>query len=243
MAVDGELERELAALATWAAFPAHRTPRPLVLTGTDLVRVPETGFPDVEHKLAHLAGAIVADCALPAAVLTRLQGDSQPYSGDPLVVSAAARGHAEFPSDRGPVLLPAWEIVMDDVPGVFVVVDPEVVDQAWWAGGPTDTGHQGYDVALGNTDGVALTLSFIGSPDVYTDYHPPLRIHSSPGAVVVGLPVAVDVSGGGPRALYAQRRELTVELPEPLGDRVLVNAFGLPVPVLSDATPHPGVGR
>jgi hypothetical protein len=235
---DGDVERELAALAIWAGFPADRSPRPLVLTGSDRVRVPPTGFPDVEHKMAYLAGVIVARCELPATVLEALRTDAHPYSGEPLVVCSAALGQAEFESDRGPVLLQAWNIAIDDVPGTFVVLDPDVAEQAWSAGGPLDAGHRGYDVAFGATDGVAFTLSFIGSPDVYTDYRPPLRVHTSPGAVVVGLPVAIDISGGGPRALYAQRREVTVELPEPLGGRVLVNPFGLPVPVLPEGAPH-----
>ena len=64
---DGELVRELAVLAHWQRFPADRVPRPLVLTGRDRVRVP--GFADVQHKEAHLAGAVVAYCDLPPAVL------------------------------------------------------------------------------------------------------------------------------------------------------------------------------
>jgi hypothetical protein len=236
MAVDGgDLERELGALATWAAFPASRFPRPLVLTGSDRVRVPSTGFPDGEHKMAYLAGAIVARCEMPATVLGALSDDAHPYPGEPLVVSSAARAEAQFESDRGPVLLPAWNIAIDGVPGVFVVLDPEVAQRAWSAGRHPDAGYLGYGAAFGDTRGVVFTLSFIGSPDVYTDYRPPLRVHSSPGAVVAGLPVAIDISGGGPRLAYAQRREITVKFSEPLGDRVLVNASGLPVPVLPEA--------
>jgi hypothetical protein len=237
---DEELERELAALASWAGFPADRSPRPIVLTGRDRVRVPSTGFPDVEHKQAHLAGAVVTRCEMPAAVLDALRGDVQPYQGDPLVVSSATREEAEFESDRGPVLLPAWNITVDDVPGVFVVLDPMVAEQAWSASEPTGAGLGYYDFAVGDPRGVTLTLSFIGSPKVYTDYHPPLRVHTSPGAVVAGLAVAIDISGGGPRDLYAQRREVTVGLPEPLGNRVLVNPFGQPIPVLPQAPPTRG---
>jgi hypothetical protein len=167
-----------------------------------------------------------------ASVLGALLGEARRHPGDPLVVSSAARAEAQFESDRGLVLLPAWKIAIDDVPGVFVVLDPEVVAQAWPADGAVNAGHRGYDVAYGDTDGSAFTLSFVGSPHVYTDHRPPLRVHGSPGAVVVGLPVAIDISGGGPRELYAQRREVTVEFRESLGDRVLVNPFGLPVPVL-----------
>lgn len=232
-----ELERELAALTHWAGFPAGRSPRPIVLTGRDRVRVP--GFPDAGHKLAHLAGAVVTRCEVPAAVLDALRGEVRPYQREPLVVSSATRGEAEFESDRGPVLLPAWHLTVDDVAGAFVVLDPGVAEQAWAASGSDVAGLGHYDFAIGDPRGTTFALAFIGSPDVYTDYDPPLRLHTSPGAVVAGLPVPLDKSGGGPRLLYAQRRQVTVELPEPLGDRVLVNPLGQPVPVLSADARHP----
>lgn len=237
---DGQLKRELAALATWAEFPAGRSPRPLVLTGHDWARVPSTGFPDVEHKEAHSAGAVIARCEIPSAVLGALRGQVRPFQGDPLVVSSATRADAEFESDRGPVLLPSWDIVIDEVSGAFVVLDPDVADRAWSARGSNDTGFGGYDCAVGDLGGTTFVLSFIGSPEIYTDYHPPLRLHTSPGAIVAGLPVPAERSLVGARHTHAQRREITVELPGPLGDRVLVNSFGEPVPVLAEGAPRRG---
>jgi hypothetical protein len=80
--------------------------------------------------------------------------------------------------------------------------------------------------------GAFVVLSFIGGPRVYTDYGPPLRVHSSGGAVVVSDPTATDLAGPGAPLRYAEVREVTVELPAPLGNRVLVDPSGAPIPVL-----------
>lgn len=47
------------------------------------------------------------------------------------------------------------------------------------------------------------------------------------------LPVLVDRGGSGARRAYAEHRQVTAALSQPLGARVLLTSAGCPVPVMS----------
>lgn len=69
----------------------------------------------------------------------------------------------------------------------------------------------------------------MGSPREYTDY-PRAEVLESHAAVVV-CPVAVERPGATARRAYAQAREVSVILREPLGAHVLLSPAGAPLTV------------
>lgn len=77
--------------------------------------------------------------------------------------------------------------------------------------------------------GLSVAYRFAGIPTAYAEY-PSVRLVEDP-AVVVVAPVAV-LTGPGSRRRYAETREVTFRLQQPLGNRVLVNPDGQPVTVV-----------
>jgi hypothetical protein len=108
----GDQQREQAqrGLRAWAGFPADREPRPLVLL-CPAVRAAPFGA-DVRAKLAFVRGAIEAVPGFPTDILHVMRRHRQEAGPplDPLVVTTATFGTAEFLTDRGWRQLPAWEV-------------------------------------------------------------------------------------------------------------------------------------
>lgn len=87
------------------------------------------------------------------------------------------------------------------------------------------------DHAIRAGDDLTLTYNFTGAPVVYTDY-PDAAVYPTATAVVVA-PRAVERPGTQARRQYAEGRNVTVRLDQPLGGRVLLDANGLAVAVTS----------
>jgi hypothetical protein len=215
-------------LQAWAAFPADRHPRPLVLLS---LTVQAGSFPaDGRAKLAFVRGLVEAAPGFPAQILQTLrphrQGAGPPV--EPLLVTTATLGTAGFLTDRGQRELPAWEVHARGVPEPIWVLDPATAQQAWRPPGLEEHQLSGMTsrADLG-ADDRTITLSFMGIPRAFADY--PRAEALEAGSAVAIVPVPVDIGPPGFRAAYGEKREVTTALARPLGPRVLLDGHGLPV--------------
>jgi len=225
--------RARTALRLWDNFPVDAHPRPLVLTAPP-VTGPE-GFTSDEAKIAFMDGAIAPGEGITSEVLQALgAGDVGEYRGHILRVLDVSRTTAPFRTDRGPRSLPAWAIRLSETQGMVAVLDPQVQAAAWLPAG-IDPALAGASMQGGRLDqeGRSLTLTFFGSPRVYADY-PRADVFESHAAVLV-CPVEVDRGGTGLRRAYAELREVSATLQEPLGARVLISLAGGPLTVQTSA--------
>lgn len=153
-------------------------------------------------------------------------------AGVGLEVTGVLRTEAEFLTDRGPRLLPAWLVTFRDSFGRVIVLDPQVAASGWWpdellpAVGREDCQAQLHD------DGQTLTVTFEG----WGDGDPRVEFYESQSAVVFH-----PVMGSAPtlaleehNALVVAKYQLTASLAEPLGQRVLLDVDAYPVPVLTE---------
>jgi hypothetical protein len=208
-------------LQAWAGFPADRQPRPLVLLSP---AVRPAVFSDGQKKIAFLQGAVEAAPDFPASLLEALHSQPRDYAGPPVLLTTATLGETEFATDRGRRRLPAWEIWAEGVREPFWVLDPATGQLTWEPPGRDRTSWRGRAAALG-LDGQTLTM---------TGYRG-ARILESGNAVAI-LPVSKEIGpGSGWQTAHGERRELTVVLARPLGNRVLLDETGSPVMV----TPAP----
>ena len=72
-----------------------------------------------------------------------------------------------------------------------------------------------------------MTMQFTGTPFAYADY-PGAEVLEA-GAAIAIIPTAVNIGPPGPRRAYAQKREVSVTLADPLGARVLLDQQAVPV--------------
>jgi hypothetical protein len=219
---DRRREQARRGLEAWAAFPADREPRPLVLLGPAAL---PGGFPDGQAKLAFLHGAVRAGPGFPVAVLRALRREPTWYAGPPLYLSTATLSTAEFVTDRGRQELPAWRVRVKRVPEPIVVLDPAIAELSWQPPGPVPAGWQG-TAAMLDPDGCTLTMAFTGSPHVS---YPDVDVLES-GAAVAVLPVPSSLRPGW-YTTVGQRSEVTVTLDRVLGSRILLDGRGSPVMV------------
>jgi hypothetical protein len=213
-------------LRAWAAFPAGREPRPVVLLG-EAVR--SGAFPDGQKKLAFHHGAIEAVPGFPAPVLQALRGEPKDWAGPPLLVTAATLGSARFDTDRGPRHLPAWNVRAQDVTEPILVLDPAVSWMIWEPPGQ-EHGRWPHTTAALEADGRTLTVRFIGSSGAYVD-HTATRTLESGNAVALVYRERDKRGGSGWRAGVGVIQEVTALLARPLGSRVLLDMTGSPVMV------------
>lgn len=217
------------AVARWAGFPVTQDPRPLVMVGLD--QWSEGGFRSGDAKLAFIYGQTEADVVLPEAVLAALR--SRPHRGPPprsagvpLVITAGHRCEAEFRTDRGRRVLHAWRLEADDANGPIWLLDPELAAQAWAPPhpAPSDGGsHRSIGATL-HPDGRTLTFRFVGADPSFEEY-PRAEVVESAQAVAV-VPMARDIGSPGLRFFVGHRREVEVQLAQPLNTRVLVDLDG-----------------
>jgi len=213
------------ALQAWAGFPADQQPRPLIL----LDSAAQSGaFPDGETKLAFFNGRVEGAPGFPAQILEALRGRPRPGEGSPLVLQNAIPGEREFATDRGRKRLPAWRVQARGVPEPIWVLDPATSRQCWQPPGHEDLYWRGHGASLGS-DGRTLTVSFTGSPEPYR--YLGATIQESDNAVAV-IP-AGEQRAAGWHTLVGQRRQVSVTLARPLGNRVLLDEHGAPVMVTS----------
>ncbi len=217
-----------AGLAQWEGFPIDREPRPMVLIHGD---------PQWKRGVsARLRESGVLDGpALPETVLTPEQLEyARWYCRD--VHTGASRPLARivdasmpFWTDRGEQRLPARIMLPDGRADAFVALDPEVEQRMTWKAPGMRGPSSGYASDLAQ-DGVTLTYRIGGPIPSVAVYHVRTVLETAT-AVCIG----VDQEWlAGPDAVYpsVQRvHELTVRLPAPLGNRVLIRTWGnLPEP-------------
>lgn len=219
-------EKAREGLRAWAGFPADRQPRPLIL----LTSAAQSGaFPDGQKKLAFLNGWVEAAPGFPAQILEALRGQPRPGEGPPLRLESAVAGEREFATDRGRKRLPAWCVQAQGVTDPIWVLDPAASRQAWQPPGSADLYWRRSEASLGS-DGRTLTLSFTGAPEYYTSYPGATFLES--GSAVAVIPVREE-HVTGLRTTVGKRREVSVTLARPLGNRVLLDEHGAPVMVTS----------
>lgn len=228
------------AVERWADFPVDEDPRPLVFTGP--VVLPERGFRTGEAKIAFLRGKIEVQGPVPDKVLATLcdAGSLERHPGPvvgPLVLTGAKKSEMKFSTDRGPRVLPAWSFEGDELLGVLLVLDPEVVAMQWrpveppLQPAPTPRHfHRSFRSQI-EPDDYTLHFEFTGSPPEWVDY-PSSEVTESDHAVAV-IPVELDHGPPGPRIAIGYRREVVVPLRQRFGNRVLVNLDAKPVSVLT----------
>jgi hypothetical protein len=229
-------EREWAAwaIARWERFPLEKEPRPLVLVGPPAW--PERGFRSGDAKIAFLHGLVAAGQPLPEG-LTRILGQQRisagPPAAEPLVIEGVDLAQAEFLTDRGRRSLSAYRLTGPDIDGALWVLDPVLATQVWapGAGEPPPgqgTPHRSQSCAVDASDR-RLRATFVGGPPEWIRYDD-AEVIASTKAVVV-LPIATDIGPPGARTMAGFRREVEVELDEPLGGRVVVDLDATPVVV------------
>jgi hypothetical protein len=221
-------------LEKWAAFPVDANPRPLVLLG-DPVRV-EKGFADGDAKMAFEAGLVDPDGKVPpeaaqafaALTLEKPLPAPQPPK---LKVLSATHATASFGTDRGPKELPAWIFMLSDALGPIAVLDLKPEWRSFTSGPPQRV----------SADGLTLTLTLPkaaepcpGEPRITYQ----AQFLESKTAVAVGLKQETGTKAPGERGncahdLVMRFAEYPVKLSQPLGNRVLVDAQGNAMPVLT----------
>jgi hypothetical protein len=217
-------------LELWNRFPVAEVPRPLVLVG-GIVRE-SGGFDSGAAKIAYLDGAIDEVEALPPGLYEAMCPRLRPSRSSLRLRLVAVRSEvAPFLTDRGDQELPVWEVTLSHFDGVVTILDPGTVARAWHPKGWGSTTQPGPFVTAGlHEDGSTLTLRFTGTPRAYADYRT-AEVRESSTAVLM-VPIAVDHPNlTGARLAYAERREVTEALAQPLGARVLLTKDGFPVPV------------
>jgi hypothetical protein len=220
-------------LEAWAAFPADRDPRPLVLLDTIPAIRPSGNFPSTSTDRAFAHRAFKAVPGFPASILEALRGQSGQYAGPlppPLLLTDATLGSFRYETDRGERTLPTWEVRAQGVDQPIQVLDPVVMSGQVWE--PPDrkriTGQRPR-VALGG-DGRTLIMMFTGSPFADRD-QPPARILELGGAVALVFKERQRPRRSGWYTAQGVGREVTALLERPLGNRVLLDLTGAPVRV------------
>jgi hypothetical protein len=218
-------------LEAWAAFPADRDPRPVVLLDTIPAVRPSGIFPAGQQELAFLHGAVEAVAGFPAPVLQALR--SQPsdddYDGPPLLVTDATLTSARYETDRGPRVLPTWVVQARDVFHPIYVLDPALCNsgQVWEPSGRKRISGRRPQVVLG-ADDRTLIMMFIGSPQAYSNSSP-VPILELGGAVALAFKERLKPRGAGWYTAQGVLREVVAVLERPLGNRVLLDITGAPV--------------
>ena len=224
------------ALALWAKFPADAMPRPIVPINGAVVD-PSSGFQTGDEKLAYLNGDFSLQATLPsgpqsraqyrlrgsASALVLLRGHPRKLAGiKALRSSRVTLGSATFPTDRGDVVLPAWQFYFRGVKepaAVLALVDAEVFTPP--APRSFDQGVSPYedDAAFASGDGRELKLSFTGGPAGHApcDSSYTLAANTSAHAVAVTI-IAHPVSASAVCGLVGYRRTATVHLGQPVDD-------------------------
>ncbi|MEU8004849.1 hypothetical protein AB0B66_27125 [Catellatospora sp. NPDC049111] len=243
-----------AQLARFAGFPVDRRPRPILLLGS---RVREFGYTTGDAKIAMsqgrlklqaqlpdgpaTVGAVLSDGAFELPAISSRQayellaavGDpkSAPdVSPPPLLITKVALGTAEFATDRGPRMLPAWLFTAPE--SIQPLAVAALADTAFW---PVEHADGVLNPAGLAADGVTLTLRLPAPgppcPGEPVREHTAEVVESAQAAVVrlriaVVSPAATAGGEGCVRDAMLRTALYTVRLAQPLGNRVLLGASG-----------------
>lgn len=239
----------------WRDFPAGTHPRPIVLIGAVVLN---PGYATGEAKIAAIEAGYSLPAVLPelpsattsvalpdgAATLPlvdartaaqTLRRDVQPSpSGIPLPIVSVAFGTATFRTDRGDLPLPAWLFTARD--GLGPIAVPALAPSAFWHF-EVDQESSAPQPAKVSPDGRTLTVPVVQAPADCAGNPPVMapEVRESAGAVAVGArPVSpAPQSTGCFSSGVLVFVEITVNLAEPLGGRVLVDARERPVQVVT----------
>jgi hypothetical protein len=240
----------LRGLEAWAAFPADRDPRPVVLL--DMIPpVYLASSPVGQARLALLHGAVEAVPGFPAAVLEAVcgqpgeyagpplegvRGQPDDYAGPPLLLTGAVLGSFRYETDRGPRYLPAWDVRVEGISPIKVL-DPAVIasGQVWEPAGRRRNENLRPTVTVG-ADDRTLTMTYNGSGWYAASDQPPARTLEQGNAAALIFTEKLTLpenSKPGRRGFHARvdvgrTRQVTAVLSSPLGDRVLLDATGRP---------------
>jgi hypothetical protein len=235
-------------LGLWADFPVNASPRPLVLTGPDILD-PRDGFPTGDAKLAYTDGEFDLKTTLPTgpstvdgqpvvtaaqalAELRSLGGGKHPER-NPLQITEVTFGNGTFSTDRGTRSLPAWIFHFTNVVNPALVLAIPPTDRWPLADMPKNNGS--YDSVSISRDGSQITLTFIGAEagtgPCQAEYTADFA--ESATAVSISPPRELPHPGQDPGHcdLAGYTREVTLALRSPLGNRVVVNSQGVPLAV------------
>ena len=245
-----------AVLGLWASFPVDAVPRPLVLTGPNVLG-PASGFASGEDKWAFISGDFELRTSLPAGPMDvggqqlssaaealaelRSEGGATEPESTPLAITGVEPSTGTFSTDRGIRELPAWSFRVDRLAEPVLVLAISAADRWPRPGMPTHDGRQGASIS---GDGAEVTLSFSGAAAGTAPWQAEYAadVRQSRTAVVVsarrlpnpaGNPNPNPSDKGGPvrvRADGGHRRTVTVNLQPPLGNRVLIDSHGAPLP-------------
>lgn len=236
-----------AALARWASFPVQASPRPLVLTGPAILD-PASGFPADDSKLAYVSGAYQLKTTLPtgpatvdgqrivsaADALAVLRGaaGSGPSVPTPLAITEVRLGTATFSTDRGLRILPAWSFRFAGVAEAAQVLAVPAADRWPRPGMPTASSGPDSGVTI-SADGTKVTLAFLGWAAGTGPCQGEYAADVSQSAHAVSVS-ARELPNPNNRNVDCDAvghiRTLTVTLQPPLGNRVLVDTNGAPLP-------------
>jgi hypothetical protein len=234
------------ALGLWADFPIDRRPRPIVLMSFS--RGPG-GAPTLEDKSSVLRhAAVVSDVEMPRWLLEALQPDRPPKGQvEPVRVRSVRKVHPEFRTDRGHRPLPAYRVEFEGPryrPGrapnpkaegigypPMHALDPAV--PLWWPDRLSSEyrgGSSGLPPAVLTGGGRTVRLMLHGSPPEYTDVWVDAVLESRTAVVIV----VKERPRPGVTAIpaVAVGRLVVAQPAEPLADRVLLQADGIPIEVV-----------
>ncbi|MEO7261861.1 MAG: hypothetical protein ABI047_11510 [Jatrophihabitantaceae bacterium] len=245
---DGRGGQPEKALAGWQPFPVSASPRPVVLT-RGMVLDPSTGFATSEDKLAYINGNYDLGTALPTApatfggyavvtakaALDRLgMTASGQQSSARLRIVKVRLTRANFGTDRGLQLLPAWQFTLAGVTDSVRVF--AVAQSPLWPAKPSEVTAAQEQASIA-ADDQSVTYSFVGGPTgpspCGVEYK--AKVTESPTAAMINVAeVTPNPAGGSTSADQAcdavgYERTVTVRLAAPLGNRVLLNAQGSPL--------------
>lgn len=234
-------------LGMWADFPVNASPRPLVLTGPEILD-PVNGFtPDGDAKLAYIYGEFELKTTLPtgpstangqpvitaaqALAVLRSQGDGKKPAAKPVQITAVSLGTGSFSTDRGRRTLPAWTFRFAGVTNPAMVLAIPQTDRWPLADMPkNDGGEDGVSISR---DGSQITLSFVGAEagtgPCQAEYT--ADVTESSTAVLISTPRELPHHGSGQGSCdgVGYTRQVTVTLHSPLGNRVVINSHGVPL--------------
>jgi hypothetical protein len=229
------------AVGCWAGFPVAQRPRPTVFVGQRAWV--DGGFHSGSAELGFLHGLIESALPLSGRIVAALGAQAPiettpPRGAVPIVVTAAREAEAVFRTDRGPRMIPAWQLEADGVNGSIWVADPEP-NPTWEPERPprisspfSGSPHRSIGAVLA-ADQRTLTVSFVGAPANRMSYSGGEIVQSDTALAIVPFATSIGRLARWQTAVGMQR-EVTVRLDRPLGRRVLVDLDSTPAEVLSN---------
>lgn len=215
-------------LSRWKDFPVLEVPRPIVLLDLP-VHLGAGGFVDSDAKTAFGYGAIEATVDLPKGLRGLITGGHQRRPAPGTVIITSVRPCEEiFRCDRGPRLLPAYQLHVTGLKDLCTVLDPSL--ELWWPRSADEPGHRYTYTA--NIDKDDRTLRFPAFGGYFTEFHH-AEFTEYP-TCVVGRAVTSekDVPPSTMVPAVAVNAMVTGRLQSPLNGRVLVHESGEPIAVL-----------